>query len=118
VVEPSVDTTSAASSSETGIFVALAARRVLRIIRATGVDGTVVLRLVGRVRDQWVEELRHLSSEILQTPATRLVLDLAEVTFIDAGGLELLRELSSRHVSVTNCSLFVTEQLKALEEKR
>ncbi len=92
--------------------------RVMRIVQATGIDGSVVLRLEGKVRGQWVDELRHLSSEILQKPATRLALDLAEVSFIDADGLELLRELSSRHVSVSNGSLFVTHQLKALEEKR
>jgi anti-anti-sigma regulatory factor len=58
--------------------------------------------------------------EILQEPAVRLVLDFAEVSFIDADGLELLRELSSRHVILRNGSLFVTQQLKALgaiEEK-
>jgi anti-anti-sigma factor len=90
----------------------------MRIFQATEIDGSVVLRLEGKVHGQWVDELRHLSSEILQKPATRLVLDLAEVSFIDADGLELLRELSSRHVSVSNGSLFVTQQLKALEEKR
>jgi anti-anti-sigma factor len=90
---------------------------MLRIIRATEVDGPVVLRLEGQVRGQWIDELRHLSSEILQKPATRLVLDLAQVSFVDADGLELLRELSSRHVGLINCSLFVAQQLKALEER-
>lgn len=78
----------------------------------------MVLRLEGQVRGEWIDELRHLSSEILQKPGTRLVLDLAQVSFIDADGLELLREMSSRHVSLINCSLFVAQQLKALEEKR
>lgn len=91
---------------------------MLRIIRATEVDGPVVLRLEGQVRGQWIDELRRLSSEILQKPATRLALDLAQVSFVDADGLELLRELSSRHVSLINCSLFVAQQLKALEERR
>lgn len=90
----------------------------MRIFQANDVDGSVVLRLEGKMRGQWVDELRHLSSEILQKPANRLVLDLAEVTFIDTDGLELLHELSSRHVSLKNCSLFVTHQLKAIEQKR
>jgi anti-anti-sigma factor len=90
----------------------------MRIVQATDVDGSVVLRLEGKMRDQWVDELRHLTSEILQKPANRLVLDLAEVTFIDTHGLELLHELSSRHVSLNNCSLFVTHQLKAIEQKQ
>ena len=90
----------------------------MRIFQATDVDGSVVLRLEGKMRGQWVDELRHLSSEILHGPANRLVLDLAEVTFIDTDGLELLHELSSRHVRLNNCSLFVAHQLKAIEQER
>jgi len=90
----------------------------MRILQTTDVDGSVVLRLEGKMRGQWVDELRHLSSEILQKPANRLVLDLAEITFIDTAGLELLHELSSRHVILNNSSLFVTHQLKAMEQRR
>ena len=86
-------------------------------IRKDDADGVVVLRLEGNLSGQWVEELRRVTSEPLREPAARLVLDLAEVTFIDADGLALLRELSIRHVILTNGSLFVTQQLKAIEEK-
>ena len=85
-------------------------------IRPAEADGFVVLRLEGYLSGQWVDELRRVTSEPLREPA-RLVLDLAEVTFIDADGLALLRELSSRHVILRNGSLFVTQQLKAIEEK-
>ena len=91
---------------------------MLRIFKATSADGSVVLRLEGKVRGPWVDELRALSSVVLQTPATRLVLDLSEVSFIDTDGLKLLRELSSNHVSLRNCSLLVAQQLKSLEEMR
>ena len=90
----------------------------MRIVQTTDVDGSVVLRLEGKMRDQWVKELRQLTSEILQKPASRLVLDLAEVTFIDTEGLWLLHELTSRQVRLSNCSLFVTHQLKAIEQKQ
>ena len=90
----------------------------MRIFQSNDVDGSVVLRLEGKMRDQWVDELRHLTSEILQKPANRLVLDLAEVTFIDTHGLALLHELLSRHVRLNNCSLVVSHQLKAIEQKR
>jgi len=90
----------------------------MRIVQATDVDGSVVLRLEGKMRDQWVNELRHMTSEILQKPGNRLVLDLAEVTFIDTDGLALLHALSSRHVRLSNCSLFVTHQLNAIEQKQ
>ena len=89
---------------------------VLRIFQATAVDGSVVLRLEGKVCGPWADELRELSSKILQTPVARLVLDLAEVSFVDAHGLEVLRELSSRSVSFNNCSLLVAQQLKSSAE--
>jgi hypothetical protein len=41
------------------------------------------------------------------------VLDLAEVSFIDTDGLELFRQLSAERVSLSNCSPFTAEQLKA-----
>ena len=86
-------------------------------IRKAEADGFVVLRLEGNLSGQWVDELRRVTSEPLREPAARLVLDLAEVTFIDADGLALLRELSLRHVILRNGSLFVTQQLKAIEEE-
>jgi anti-anti-sigma regulatory factor len=91
---------------------------VLRILQATAVDGSVLLRLEGKVSGPWVDELSKLSSQILQKPATRLALDLSEVSFIDANGLELLRELLSRSVSLSSCSLLVAQQLKSSEEVR
>lgn len=90
----------------------------MRISQPIEVDGSVVLRLEGKVSGRWVDELRRLACEVLQKPAARLVLDLTEVSFVEADGLELLHELSSRHVRLSNCSLFVEHQLKAIEEKR
>jgi hypothetical protein len=72
---------------------------VMRIFQATEIDGSVVPRL-----------------EIPEKSA--IVVDLAEVSFIDADDVELLRELSSRRVSVSNGSLFVMQRLEAIEEKR
>jgi hypothetical protein len=40
------------------------------------------------------------------------ILDLAEVSFIDAAGLALFRELSARRAIVTKCSPYVEELLK------
>ena len=46
----------------------------------------------------------------------RLVLDFAEVSFIDADGVAPSRELTARRVLVTNCSPFVAEQLKEVAD--
>jgi len=42
----------------------------------------------------------------------QLTLDLADVSFIDAAGLEVLKELRSRCVRLISLSSFVAEQLK------
>jgi len=115
VVQTYIDTRFDASAFWLGTLVALLVK-VMRI-RPAEADGSVVLRLEGNLSGQWVEELRRVTSEPLREPATRLVLDFAEVTFIDADGLALLRELSLRHVILRNGSLFVTQQLKAIEEE-
>jgi anti-anti-sigma factor len=86
-------------------------------IQPAEADGSIVLQLVGNLSGQWVDELRRVAAEPLREAAARLVLDLAEVTFIDADGLALLRELASRHVILRNGSLFVMQQLKTIEEK-
>ena len=74
-----------------------------------------VLRLEGQVTGAWVDELRRVCTESIgndsgELPA--LVLDLSGVFFIDADGVALFHELAARRVTVTNGSLFVTEQLK------
>ena len=76
------------------------------------------LKLEGQVRGRWVEELRRSCVELLGYGGSRLTLDLAEVSFIDAAGLTLFQELAARDVVFTNCSLFAAEQLKAVAHGR
>jgi anti-anti-sigma regulatory factor len=86
---------------------------------ATTEEQPVVLRLEGQVRGPWVEELRRACNQILGKNGqrrNRLVLDLAEVSFIDPNGVTLFRELAARPVLLTNCSLFVAEQLKEVAD--
>lgn len=75
------------------------------------------LRLDGQVTGPWVEELRRTCAETLRSnghPEACLVLDLAGVSFLDAGGLALFRDLASRHVTFANPSAFIAEQLKGV----
>ena len=90
---------------------------MLRINVGTTADdqAVVLLRLEGQVTGPWVEELRRVCAETIgdgRDEVHPLVLDLTDVFFIDADGVALFRELAARHVTVTNGSLFVTEQLK------
>jgi anti-anti-sigma factor len=88
---------------------------MLKISRASDSDSPLVLRLEGQVTGPWVDELRRVCSETIPANATKadqLVLDLAGVSFLDASGIALLRQLVTGPVSVTNYSVFIAEQLK------
>jgi anti-anti-sigma regulatory factor len=94
---------------------------MLRISKLSDYDGQTVLRLDGEVVGPWVDELERIcaeatSSDHATTP--RLTLDLSGVSFLDAKAITLLRELVTGHVSVTNCSVFIGEQLKEVSDDR
>jgi anti-anti-sigma regulatory factor len=88
---------------------------MLKISRDETSNGrTEIWRVQGHVVGNWVGELRRTCDRVLGESGRKLVLDLRDVTFIDPDGIALFRELSSRHVELTNCSLFAAEQLKEL----
>ena len=72
---------------------------------------TALLRLEGRVVAPWTSELRKTCERLLLEEKA-IKVDMAEVTFADRDGLELLRNLKSRGVSLVECSPFTEEQLK------
>ena len=64
---------------------------------------------------------RGVASRVRETrgitgTANHLVLDLAGVSFLDADGVALFRELAARRVLFTNRSAFVAEQLKGVAD--
>ena len=84
---------------------------MLKISLTEASDKAVTIRLEGRVRGPWVEELRR-SCEPLLAKGRRLFLDLTEVSFVDTAGVALCRCLRDRNVTILCCSPFVAEQLK------
>jgi anti-anti-sigma regulatory factor len=72
----------------------------------------VRLRVEGRLTGRWVEELRRTCDLHALSDGIRLTLDLADVSFADAAGIELLKELRIR-VTLLSPSSLVAEQLKA-----
>lgn len=72
------------------------------------------LRVEGRVAGGWVEELRRSCEVHALGDGIRLTLDLADVSFVDAAGIELLKELRIRCVNLLSPSPFVAEQLKGV----
>ena len=72
----------------------------------------VRLRVEGRLMGGWVEELRRACDLHAPSDGIRLTLDLADVSFADAAGIDLLKELRIRLVTLLSPSSLVAEQLK------
>lgn len=93
---------------------------MLRISAARSAGSPAVqLRLEGQVVGRWVEELRQACAAFLTpagAPEAPLVLDLSEVSFVDADGVALLRDLIRREVSLGPCSPFVRAQLEEVQD--
>src|SRR5215510_10372217 len=86
---------------------------MLRITPIESGNHKVVLRLEGRVSGPWVSELGEACENVISVGDT-LVLNLAEVSFLDGAGIDLLTNIQARGVELVDCSMFVTEQLKSL----
>jgi anti-anti-sigma regulatory factor len=85
---------------------------MLRITLVEASNETVRLRVEGRLTGQWVEELRRTCYLQALSAGIRLTVDLADVSFADAAGIELLKELKIRLVTLLSPSSLVAEQLK------
>jgi len=72
----------------------------------------VSLRVEGRIIGSSVEELRRACDVHTSLNEVQLSLNLADVSFADAAGIVLLKELRSRGVALMDANLFMTEQLK------
>ena len=87
---------------------------MLKITEMAQNDSGRTFKLEGKLLGPWVDELRNACTQ----PLARLEqvgLDLAAVTFVNAAGAELLRELIRRGIVITRCSAFVAELLHAEE---
>jgi anti-sigma B factor antagonist len=62
-------------------------------------QGDAVLRLVGEIDMATAGELRAAATRAIQTPAERVVLDFAGVTFCDSQGLSTLISLNRDFVA-------------------
>jgi hypothetical protein len=85
------------------------------MLRITVVESSkiaVTLRVEGRITGPWVEELRTACNLHTFSDEVQLSLELADISFADAAGIALLRELGSRGVGLIHTAPFLTEQLK------
>jgi hypothetical protein len=83
---------------------------MLRITELNEKTSGRTLRLEGKLLGPWVEELRKACTP--NGPATRVAhLDIAAVSYVDAPGARLLRELMQRGVILAPCSRYLAELL-------
>jgi hypothetical protein len=84
-------------------------------------DGAVVLRVEGRITGFWVDELRrtcaahsfaaHTFAGHTFPDEVQLSLELSDVSFADAAGIALLKELRGRGADLIRPTSFVAERL-------
>jgi len=72
----------------------------------------VSLRVEGRITGSWVEELRRACDAHTFLDEVQLSLELADVSFADAAGIVLLKELRTRGVGLLRATPYLAEQLK------
>jgi anti-anti-sigma regulatory factor len=84
---------------------------MLRISRDNAKDGSVILRLEGEISGPWVDETSRLCEGIIAN-GQRLRIDLADVTFADRTGVELLGHLRTRRTRLDHCSPFLRARLE------
>lgn len=89
---------------------------MLRITVVESSNERVRLRVEGRVTGSWVEELQQSCYVQALSDGVRLTLDLADVSYVDAAGIALLKELKSQCVALLNPSAFIAGQLKSVPE--
>jgi anti-anti-sigma regulatory factor len=84
---------------------------MLRITEITDGGPDVLLKVEGKLRGPWVEELSRVCAGLGRGEPRAVCLDLSAVTFLDEAGTRLLRELMRGGVVVT-ASGFVAELLR------
>jgi ABC-type transporter Mla MlaB component len=84
---------------------------MLRITRVAGPDSTPTLKLEGKLIGPWVEELKQICTQSVNSNRN-MRLDLSAVSFVDPGGLRLLHELLGGGVTLAACSGLVAELLR------
>lgn len=84
---------------------------MLKITKLEENGTTVVLKLEGKVTEQWAALLDGECRSFLRNQKT-LLLDCAGVNFLDARGVEVLRNLRLNKVTIIGAPCIVTELLR------
>ena len=85
---------------------------MLRLTRIAGPHSTQAIKLEGKLLEPWVDEVRQVCA-FDTVPTSQTSLDLSALTFVDAAGEGLLRDLIGRGLEVVACSSYVAELLRS-----
>lgn len=83
---------------------------MLKITRHSRKGRGLTIKLEGEILEPWVGAVRDACTK--QGRRARPRLDLAAVTYVDAAGVQLLRDLLAGGVKIAACSSFVRELLQ------
>lgn len=86
---------------------------MLRVTLVDCSDCGVRLRVEGRLTGRDVEELRQSCELHMPNDGTRFTLDMADLSFADAEGVELLEDLMRREMEIINLAPFLASQVRA-----
>ena len=84
---------------------------VLKITRLFHKGRGLTIKLEGELLEPWVGSVRDACAVRGRRPR-HLRLDLAAVTYVDAAGIQLLRDLLAEGAEIAACSSFVGELLQ------
>ena len=72
-------------------------------------DGArIILRLIGRIRSECIEELR----ECVRNQASIIVLDLAQVDLVDLQSVQFLSDCQDQKIELRNCPPYILEWIR------
>ena len=83
---------------------------MLKITRLPRKGRVLTIKLEGEILAPWVGAVRDACTQRGRRPA-QLRLDLAAVTYADAGGVQFLRDLLREGIEIAACSAFLAELL-------
>ena len=83
---------------------------MLKITRLSRKGRGPTIKLEGEILGPWGESVRAACAIRGRRPRPRR-LDLAAVTYVDAAGVQLLRDLVGEGIEIAACSNFLTELL-------
>jgi hypothetical protein len=87
---------------------------MLKILRNTK-NGSVILTLVGRVEEEYLEELKRVIG--LEEIDRNLVLDLKDVTQVDQLAIRFLARCEAESVMLENCPAYIREWIAAEKQR-